>query len=74
MCIDIVKMWLGTANEQISSIFDSVICPLPDSGGILSFHVLFQNKYKRKIISKQYWPWSDAAFWGVRSGSALFAN
>ena len=27
MCIDIVVIWLGTANGQILSIFDRVICP-----------------------------------------------
>ena len=26
MCIDIVKIWFGIANGQISSIFDRVIC------------------------------------------------
>ena len=27
MCIDIVEIWLGIANGQISSIFDGVTCP-----------------------------------------------
>ena len=27
MCIDIVEIWYGIANGQISSIFDGVICP-----------------------------------------------
>ena len=27
MCIDIVEIWFGIANGQISSIFDRVICP-----------------------------------------------
>ena len=27
MCIDIVEIWFGIANRQISSIFDRVICP-----------------------------------------------
>ena len=27
MCIDIVELWFGIANGQISSIFDGVICP-----------------------------------------------
>ena len=26
MCIDIVEIWFGIANGQISSIFDGVIC------------------------------------------------
>ena len=27
MCFDIVKVWFGIANGQISSDFDGVICP-----------------------------------------------
>ena len=27
MCIDIVEIWFGIANGQISSNFDRVICP-----------------------------------------------
>ena len=27
MCIDMVEIWFGIANGQISSIFDGVICP-----------------------------------------------
>ena len=27
MCIDIVEVWFGIANGQISSNFDGVICP-----------------------------------------------
>ena len=27
MCIDIVNVWFGIANGQISSNFDGVICP-----------------------------------------------
>ena len=27
VCIDIVEIWFGIANGQISSIFDRVICP-----------------------------------------------
>ena len=27
MCIDIVKIWFGITNGQISSIFDTVVCP-----------------------------------------------
>ena len=27
MCIDIVEIWIGIANGQISSNFDRVICP-----------------------------------------------
>ena len=27
MCIDIVEIWFGIANGQISSIFDGVMCP-----------------------------------------------
>ena len=27
LCIDIVEIWFGIANGQISYIFDRVICP-----------------------------------------------
>ena len=27
MCIDIVEIWFGIANGQISSLFDRIICP-----------------------------------------------
>ena len=36
MCIDIVEIWLGIANGQISSIFESFICLLHDSVGVLT--------------------------------------
>ena len=38
MCIDIMVVWFGIANGEISSIFDRVI---RDSCGVLSFHFLF---------------------------------
>ena len=43
---DIVEICLGIAHSRlqissISSIFDRVICPRHDNGGLLSFHVLF---------------------------------
>ena len=37
MCIDIVEIWFGIANEQISTVF--AICPRHDNDGVLSFHV-----------------------------------
>ena len=37
MYIDIVGIWIAIANGQISSIFDRVICPSHDSGGVF-FH------------------------------------
>ena len=37
-CIDIKENWFGIANWQISSIFDRVICPQHDNGGVLSFY------------------------------------
>ena len=40
MCIDIAEAWFGVADGQISSIFDRLIYPKLDSGGVLSFHVL----------------------------------
>ena len=33
--------------------------------------IFFRNSY---ILCKQCWPWSDAAFCGVWSGSTVFAN
>ena len=41
MCINIVELWFGVANGQISSIFDRVICLPHSSGGVLLFHVFF---------------------------------
>ena len=35
ICIDIVEVYFGKVNEQISSTFDTVICPGCDSGGVL---------------------------------------
>ena len=46
MCIDIVEMYFGSANGQISSIFDWVICPGYDSGGLLSFHVFYLDLFR----------------------------
>ena len=39
MCIDIVELWFGIANEEFFSLFDRVICRPHDSGGVLSFQV-----------------------------------
>ena len=39
VCVNIVKICFGIAHQQISSIFDRVICP-QDNGGVLSFHIL----------------------------------
>ena len=36
-CIDIKEIWFGIANGQVLSIFDRVICPRHDNGGILWF-------------------------------------
>ena len=41
MYIDILEIWFGIANGQMSSIFDRVICPLHDYGRVLSFHFFF---------------------------------
>ena len=35
MCIDIMKIWFGIANGQISSNFYGVICPRHGNGGVL---------------------------------------
>ena len=34
-CIDMKEIWFGIANGQISSMFDRVICPRHDNGGVL---------------------------------------
>ena len=36
-CIDIKEIWFGNANGQISSIYDRIICPHHNNGGVLSF-------------------------------------
>ena len=41
LCIDSVDICFGMAHWQNSSIFDRVICPRHDNGGVLSFHVVF---------------------------------
>ena len=38
-CIDIKEIWIGIANGQILSIFDRVVCPKHNNGGVLSFNV-----------------------------------
>ena len=38
--IDQVEICFGITHWQISSIFDRVICPQHDNGGVISFHVL----------------------------------
>ena len=39
-----IEGWVGIADRQILSFFDSVICPPHDSGGELSFHGFYYNK------------------------------
>ena len=39
MCIDIVEIWFGFVNGQISSISDRVVCQPHDSSRVLPFHV-----------------------------------
>ena len=34
-CIDIKEIWFGIAKGQILSVFDRVICPQDDNGGVL---------------------------------------
>ena len=34
-CTDIKEIWFGIANWQISLMFDRVICPRHDNGGVL---------------------------------------
>ena len=44
VCIDSVEICCGIAHQQISSIFDRVICPWYNNDGVLSFHILFPFK------------------------------
>ena len=34
-CIDLKRIWFGIANGQILSMFDRVICPRHDNGGVI---------------------------------------
>ena len=51
MCIDIVWIWFGIANEQISSMFDGVICPQYGNGGVLSFCIFSSPEHKVLMVS-----------------------
>ena len=50
MCIYIVEISFGMANEQLSSIFDRVICTPHDSGGVLSFGVFILEQKESNAI------------------------
>ena len=39
MSSDIVKIWFETANGQISSVFDRLVCLSHVSCGVLSFYI-----------------------------------
>ena len=43
ICIDIVVIWFGIANAQISLTFDRVIYALHDNGGVLSFYIFIST-------------------------------
>ena len=43
MCIDIVEVWFQIAIWYILSIFDRVISPGYNSGGVLLFHTFIYN-------------------------------
>ena len=43
-CIDMKEIWFGIVNEKISSMFDRVICPLHDNGGVLYFNVFIHRE------------------------------
>ena len=49
-CIDIVEICFGISHYQISSIFDRIICPWHNNGGVLSLHILFQTDMLRTFI------------------------
>ena len=50
MCIYIVEIWFGIANGQISSVFDRVICPWHDNGGVLLFHIFIYGLWTRYSV------------------------
>ena len=41
--IDMKEIWFGIANGQISPMFDRVICPQHDNGGVLLLNVFISN-------------------------------
>ena len=43
-CIYIKEIWFGIADGQISSMFDRVICPRHDNGGVLWFNFFIEKK------------------------------
>ena len=68
MYIDIVEICFGIANGRFLSIFDRVICPPQDNGGVLSFHVLFSLTDLHWTLSKYFlWKTFDAIRSLVRS-------
>ena len=59
-CIDIVEIWFGIANGQIFSVFDWVICPQYDNGGVLSFTFLFLENKAWHFI------WMEIVIWNIK--------
>ena len=53
-----IEICFGIANGQISSIFDRIICPQHDIGGVLSFHVI-----SPLFCSSLCWRGSLIIFW-----------
>ena len=44
-CIDIKEIWCRIANGQILSVFDRVICPQHDNGGVLEFNIFIFKRF-----------------------------
>ena len=51
-CIDIKEIWFGIANGQISSIFDSVVCPDTIMAGYYLFPFLLVKVFRGKVQFK----------------------
>ena len=53
-CIDIKEIWFWNANRQISSVFDRVICPRHDNGGVLSFYIFINKQGSLNLLVWSY--------------------
>ena len=59
MCIDIVEIWFGIAFGYISSIFDRVISPWHDKGGVFEIRFGIAFWYISSIFDRVISPWHD---------------
>ena len=71
ICTDIVEIYLGIANGQISSIFGRVICPRRDNGEVLFTPGWSQSYLFEVVFVKCVCIWRTSVFfqfYGVLSG------